>query len=135
MLVFAVPNSSLAQPWSAVVGNATAAAVGVAACMLIPDAALRIALAVGLSVALMILLRAVHPPAGAVAMTAAMNPEAAQKLGSGFVLAPVLAGTLDPGRHRHAFTRAPPGGAIRSGSSTTPAPTASPTPPRSSGWG
>ena len=94
VLVFAVPNSPLAQPWSAVVGNATAAAVGVAACMLIPDAALRIALAVGLSVALMIPLRAVHPPAGAVAMTAAMNPEAAQKLGFGFVLAPVLAGTL-----------------------------------------
>ena len=94
VLIFAVPNSPLAQPWSAVVGNASAAFVGVLACMLIPDAALRIALAVGLSVALMIPLRAVHPPAGAVAMTAAMNPEATLQLGFGFVLAPVLAGTL-----------------------------------------
>ena len=94
VLVFAVPNSPLAQPWSAVVGNCAAAFVGVLACMLIPDAALRIALAVGLSVALMIPLRAVHPPAGAVAMTAAMNPEATLQLGFGFVLAPVLAGTL-----------------------------------------
>ncbi|WP_374423680.1 HPP family protein [Paracoccus sp. (in: a-proteobacteria)] len=94
VLVFAVPNSPLAQPWSAVVGNAAAALVGVLACMIIADPAWRIALAVGLSVALMIPLRAVHPPAGAVAMTAAMNPEAIAKLGFGFVLAPVLAGTL-----------------------------------------
>ena len=94
VLIFAVPNSPLAQPWSAVVGNASAAFVGVLACMLVPDAALRIALAVGLSVALMIPLRAVHPPAGAVAMTAAMNPDATLQLGFGFVLAPVLAGTL-----------------------------------------
>ena len=94
VLVFAVPNSPLAQPWSAVVGNGAAALVGVLACMLIPDDTLRIALAVGLSVALMIPLRAVHPPAGAVAMTAAMNPEAIDRLGFGFVLAPVLAGTL-----------------------------------------
>ncbi len=94
VLVFAVPNSPLAQPWSAVVGNAAAALVGVLACMIITDPAWRIALAVGLSVALMIPLRAVHPPAGAVAMTAAMNPDAIAKLGFGFVLAPVLAGTL-----------------------------------------
>ena len=94
VLVFAVPNSPLAQPWSAVVGNAAAAVVGVLACMMVPDPAWRIALAVGLSVALMIPLRAVHPPAGAVAMTAAMNPEAIERLGFGFVLPPVLAATL-----------------------------------------
>ena len=94
VLVFAVPNSPLAQPWSAVVGNVAAAVVGVLVCMFIADPVSRIALAVGLSVALMIPLRAVHPPAGAVAMTAAMNPDAIAKLGFGFVLAPVLAGTL-----------------------------------------
>jgi hypothetical protein len=33
VLVFAVPNSPLAQPWSAVVGNAAAALVGVLACI------------------------------------------------------------------------------------------------------
>lgn len=94
VLVFAVPNSPLAQPWSAVVGNSVAAAVGVAVCLTVPDATLRIALAVGLAISAMIVLRAVHPPAGAVAMTAAMSPEAIHKLGFWFVLAPVAAGTL-----------------------------------------
>lgn len=94
VLIFAVPNSPLAQPWSALVGNLTAAAVGVAACMLVADPTWRIALAVGITIAAMIPLRAVHPPAGAVAMTAAMNPEAIRALGFKFVLAPVVAGTL-----------------------------------------
>lgn len=94
VLIFAVPNSPLAQPWSAVVGNAAAAAVGVAACLLIGDPTWRIALAVGVAIAVMIPLRAVHPPAGAVAMTAAMNPEAIRALGFHFVLAPVALGTV-----------------------------------------
>ena len=94
VLLFAVPNSPLAQPWSAVVGNVSAAAVGAAACLLIPDPALRIALAVGAAIALMGLLRAMHPPGGAVAMTAAMSPEEIRELGFGFALAPIGAGTL-----------------------------------------
>ena len=40
------------------------------------------------------LARAVHPPAGAVAMTAALSPEAAHALGFGFALAPVGLGTV-----------------------------------------
>ncbi|MCG7631468.1 MULTISPECIES: HPP family protein [Gordonia] len=94
VLVFAAPNSPLAQPWPAVVGNTVSAAVGVAATLVVPLPALRVALAVGLSVALMIGCHAVHPPAGAVAMTAALSPETIQSLGFRFVLAPVLAGTL-----------------------------------------
>lgn len=94
VLVFAVPNSPLAQPWSAVVGNVTAALIGTAVCLTVPDLALRIALAVGLTIAAMIPLRAVHPPAGAVAMTAAMNPDAIQSLGFRFALAPVAVGTV-----------------------------------------
>lgn len=94
VLVFAVPNSPLAQPWSAVVGNTAAALIGVAVCLAITDPALRITLAVGLAIPAMILLRAVHPPAGAVAMTAAMNPEPIQELGFGFALAPVAVGTM-----------------------------------------
>lgn len=93
VLLFAVPNSPLAQPWSAVVGNGTAALIGVTSCMLLDHDALRIALAVGLSILAMIQLRAVHPPAGAVAMTAAMNPEQIRELGYAFVLSPVLLGT------------------------------------------
>lgn len=94
VLLFAVPNSPLAQPWSAVVGNGSAALIGVAVCLLVEDAALRIALAVGLAIAVMIVLRAVHPPAGAVAMTAAMNPDQIRELGFAFALSPVVLGTV-----------------------------------------
>ncbi|WP_439029825.1 HPP family protein [Gordonia terrae] len=94
VLVFAAPNSPLAQPWPATVGNAVSAVVGVAATLTVSHPAVRVALAVGLSVALMIGCHAVHPPAGAVAMTAALSPETIHSLGFRFVLAPVLAGTL-----------------------------------------
>lgn len=94
VLLFAVPNSPLAQPWSAIVGNTVAALVGVAVCLSIPDHALRIALAVGLAIVATVLCRAVHPPAGAVAMTAAMSPEAIDRLGFWFALTPIAAGTI-----------------------------------------
>lgn len=94
VLVFAVPNSPLAQPWSALVGNTAAALVGVAVSLAVPDPALRVALAVGGAITAMILLRAVHPPAGAVAMTAALNPDSIRELGFRFALAPVAAGTV-----------------------------------------
>ncbi|WP_370274716.1 HPP family protein [Pararhodobacter marinus] len=94
VLLFAVPNSPLAQPWSAVVGNTVAALVGVAVCLTVPDPTLRVALAVGLSVTATILCRAVHPPAGAVAMTAAMSPDAIAHLGFWFALTPVALGTV-----------------------------------------
>ena len=60
----------------------------------IPDPLLRIVLAVGLSILVTILARAVHPPAGAVAMTAAMSPDAIAHLSYWFALVPVAAGTL-----------------------------------------
>lgn len=94
VLLFAVPNSPLAQPWSAVVGNTLAALVGVAVCMTVPDPVLRIALAVALAITVTIMARAVHPPAGAVAMTAAMSPDAVQAMGFWFALAPVALGTV-----------------------------------------
>ena len=93
VLIFAVPNSPLAQPWSAVVGNTLAAVVGVGVVLAVGDPALRIALAVSLSIVILGFARAVHPPAGAVAMTAALNPEAIHELGFRFALAPVAAGT------------------------------------------
>lgn len=93
VLIFAVPNSPLAQPWSAIMGNTIAAVVGVAVCLTVADPALRIALAVGLAIMAMMLARAVHPPAGAVAMTAAMSPDAIHALGFRFALTPIAAGT------------------------------------------
>ncbi|KFE33397.1 HPP family protein [Thioclava atlantica] len=94
VLLFAVPNSPLAQPWSAVVGNVVAALVGVAVSLAIADPVLRISLAVALALSLTILCRAVHPPAGAVAMTAAMSPDAVRHLGFWFALSPIATGTV-----------------------------------------
>lgn len=94
VLLFAVPNSPLAQPWSAVVGNTVAALVGVAVCMIVADPGLRIACAVGFAIMATALCRAVHPPAGAVAMTAAMSPDAIGQLGFWFALAPIGVGTV-----------------------------------------
>lgn len=94
VLIFAVPNSPLAQPWSAIVGNTVSALVGVAVCMAVADPTLRIALAVGLAITAMSLVRALHPPGGAVAMVAAMSPDLVHSLGFRFALAPVAAGTV-----------------------------------------
>ncbi|MBT9372623.1 HPP family protein [Rhizobium sp. CSW-27] len=93
VLLFAVPNSPLAQPWSAVIGNTVAALVGVAISLFIHEPTLRIALAVSIAILMTIMLRAIHPPAGAVAMTAAMSPEAVEHLGFWFALAPIATGT------------------------------------------
>lgn len=93
VLLFAVPNSPLAQPWSAIVGNTVAALVGVSVCLLLADPLLRIAIGVGLAIVASMLCRAVHPPAGAVAMTAAMSPDAVAELGYWFALAPIAVGT------------------------------------------
>ncbi len=94
VLLFAIPNSPLAQPWSAIVGNTIAALVGVAVCLWVDDPALRVGLAVGLAVTATMLCRAVHPPAGAVAMTAALSPDAIAHLGFWFAIAPIGVGTV-----------------------------------------
>ncbi|MBC9248477.1 HPP family protein [Paracoccus sp. 11-3] len=94
VLIFAVPSSPLAQPWSAVMGNTVSALVAVAVCLTVPDPTLRLVLSVGLAITAMILIRALHPPGGAVAMTAAMSPDAIRDLGFWFVLCPVALGTV-----------------------------------------
>lgn len=93
VLLFAVPNSPLAQPWSAIVGNTVAALVAVAVCLLIADPLTRVVLSVGLAISTMMICRALHPPAGAVAMTAALSPGAIDSLGFWFALMPIAAGT------------------------------------------
>lgn len=93
VLLYAMPNSPLAQPWSALVGNGVSALVGVACVLWVEDPALRVALAAGLAVFAMHLARALHPPGGAVAVTAALSPDLVQAMGFWFVLAPVVLGT------------------------------------------
>lgn len=68
VLVFAVPSSPLAQPWSVIGGDTLSALVGIACARWIPDPDLAAAVAVGLSIAVMLALRCLHPPGGAAAL-------------------------------------------------------------------
>jgi CBS domain-containing membrane protein len=68
VLVFAVPASPLAQPWSVVGGNTVSALCGLLATNLIPDPVIAASLAVGLAIGTMFALRCLHPPGGAMAL-------------------------------------------------------------------
>lgn len=94
VMVFAIPNSPLAQPWSVIVGNTLGALIGVSLCYVVPDASLRVALAVAGAAFAMAMLRALHPPAGGVAMAAALHPEEIYPLGLWFVLTPIGLGAV-----------------------------------------
>lgn len=73
VLVFAVPGSPLAQPWSVVGGNTLSALVGIACANLIPDPAWAGATAVGLAIAVMFAARCLHPPGGAMALLTSLG--------------------------------------------------------------
>ena len=89
VLLFAVPASPLAQPRSVLGGNILSALVGVTCALLIPEPTLAAVLAVSLSIVLMSLLGCLHPPGGAMALTAVIGGPAVSSLGYGFVLVPV----------------------------------------------
>lgn len=90
VLVFAVPASPLAQPWSVVGGNTVSALVGIACAHWIGDPALAGALAVAFAIGLMFALRCLHPPGGAMALLTAMAGPAS----FGFAVFPALADSL-----------------------------------------
>jgi CBS domain-containing membrane protein len=94
VLLFAVPSSPLAQPWSIIGGNLVAGFVGVTAARMIGDPVLAASAAIGIAIALMFVLRCIHPPSGAVALTAVLGGAAIHRLGYGFVLAPVLLNSI-----------------------------------------
>ncbi|MEH6719083.1 MAG: HPP family protein [Aurantimonas endophytica] len=94
VILFALPNSPLAQPWSAIVGNTISALAAFAVHYVTRDPMLAVGAAVGLAIGGMYLARALHPPGGAVALTAALNPAMIDALGFRFVLGPVFFGTV-----------------------------------------
>ncbi|WOD16535.1 HPP family protein [Paraburkholderia kirstenboschensis] len=89
VLLFAVPASPLAQPWSIIGGNLVSATIGVTCANVIADPTLAAALAVALAICGMFALRCVHPPSGAVALTAVLGGPAIHALGYRFVLEPI----------------------------------------------
>ncbi|MEW6370671.1 MAG: HPP family protein [Pseudomonadota bacterium] len=89
VLLFCVPASPLAQPWSVVGGNTLSALVGVACAHLVPDPLLAAPLAGCLAIAAMFALRCLHPPGGAVALTTVLGGAAVREAGFLFAFVPV----------------------------------------------
>ena len=95
VLLFALPSSPLAQPWSILGGNTVAAFTGVSFALLFPhDVPLAAGLAAMFSILLMFALRCLHPPSGAVALTAVLGGPTIHALGYHFVLWPVGVNSL-----------------------------------------
>ena len=90
VLVFGVPASPMAQPWSVLMSHTLAALVGVTCALTIGDPIWAASLAVGLALALMFMLRCVHPPGGATALMAVLLHVTDYR----FALFPVLANAL-----------------------------------------
>lgn len=84
VLLFAVPASPLAQPWPVLGGNLTAALIGVTCARWIEPPLLATALAVALTIGATFTLRCVHPPSGAVALTAVLGGPAIHAEGYAF---------------------------------------------------
>jgi CBS domain-containing membrane protein len=83
VLLFAVPASPLAQPWPIVGGNTISALVGVAIAYVVPNTTIAAGLAVAVAILFMSLLRCLHPPGGAAALTGVIGGPSV--LGAGFL--------------------------------------------------
>lgn len=94
VLVFGVPASPLAQPWSVVGGNVVAALIGVTTAHYVADPYVAGAVAVAATIVATSLLGCLHPPAGAVALTAVIGGPAIAAAGYRFALMPVAVSSL-----------------------------------------
>ncbi|MFI8480045.1 HPP family protein [Pseudomonas sp. NPDC078700] len=89
VLLFAVPSSPLAQPWSILGGCIISALVGVSCARWFGHSGWVAGLAGGLAIGMMFALRCLHPPGGAVALSAVLAGEPIARLGYHFVVFPV----------------------------------------------
>jgi CBS domain-containing membrane protein len=89
VLLFAVPQGVLSQPWSVIGGHLLSAFVGVSCHQLFPDQTWTGALAVGLSILVMHYARAMHPPGGATALAAVIGGAEIYRLGYFYLIMPI----------------------------------------------
>ncbi len=89
VLLFAVPASPLAQPWSIIGGNTISALMGIIAAYLIHDPIIAIGVGVSLAIGAMSFTRCLHPPGGAAALTAVLGGPAVAGWGLLFPFVPV----------------------------------------------
>lgn len=93
VLLFGVPASPLAQPWSVFGGNVVSAVVGVTVARLIGNPVLAAPVAAGAAIVCMFLMRCLHPPGGAVALTAVLAGPAVHAAGYEFAFVQVALNT------------------------------------------
>lgn len=93
VLLFCIPASPLAQPWSIIGGNLISVLIGVTCARHIADPVLAAALAGFLAIAAMFLLRCLHPPSGAIALTAVVGGTVVHAAGYQ-LLVPVMLNSL-----------------------------------------
>jgi len=86
VILFIIPHSPLAQPWPLVGGHLVSAVIGVCCAQLIADTVFASACASGGSIFAMLLLRCLHPPGAATALTPII---AGHAVNYSFVLMPV----------------------------------------------
>ncbi len=94
VLLFAVPASPLAQPWPVLGGNIISALAGVTCALLFGHGAVGAATGVAFAILLMSLMRCLHPPGGAVALTAVVGGPVIAGAGYSFALMPVGLNTM-----------------------------------------
>ncbi|MBV7539121.1 HPP family protein [Duganella sp. sic0402] len=97
VLLFALPGSPLAQPWSVVGGNVVSGLAGTACVHWFGDSLPLPALAglaCGGAIAAMFVTRCLHPPGGAVALTTVIGGPAVHAAGYEFVLMTVMADSI-----------------------------------------
>jgi CBS domain-containing membrane protein len=94
VLLFMLPASPLAQPWSVVGGNVVAGMVAVTMATLFGHNGLAAGGSLLIAGALMLALRCLHPPSGAVVVTAVLGGPAIAAMGYRFVAGPVLVDSL-----------------------------------------
>ncbi len=90
VLLFAIPQGALSQPWPVIGGHLLSACVGVTCQQLLPDQTWTPALAVGLSVWMMHYVRCMHPPGSATALAAVIGGAEVHNLGYFYIVAPIL---------------------------------------------
>lgn len=93
VLLFAIPHSPLAQPYSLVAGHALSCAIGIFFSRNLPWP-MAPAAAVGIAIISMYYLRCLHPPGGATALAAAIGSDAGNPLGYAFVITPIVIDAL-----------------------------------------
>jgi CBS-domain-containing membrane protein len=73
VLLFAAPHSPFSQPWNLVGGHSISAIAGWMCCLFIPEPIMAASIAVGTAIFLMYVLRCLHPPGAATALTLVLS--------------------------------------------------------------